>query len=137
VTDPVAFRHVTQHRGTAHRAGERCRWCSRPLPTPAATGRPRRYCRASCRQQAFLARKLAAAHGLRDDEVIVRRAELEVIQDRVALLRAALDDLDREGATGAVDAAAALSWLREHADAVAALRVEPVWGDRAPLAPGR
>ncbi|HSL59868.1 MAG TPA: hypothetical protein VK866_18610 [Acidimicrobiales bacterium] len=127
---------MTQHAGRAGGAGERCRWCSRPLPTPAATGRPRRYCRASCRQQAFLARKLAAAHGLRDDEVIVRRVELEALQDRVALLRAALDDLDREGARGGVDAGAALAWLREHADAVAALRVEPVWGERAPLVPG-
>jgi hypothetical protein len=124
---------VTEPGRAAADRGGWCRWCSRPLPPPAATGRPRRFCRASCRQQAFLARKLAAAHGLGDDEVIVRRDELEALQDRVALLRAALADLARERRGGEVDAAVGLAWLTEHAEAVAALRVEPVWGARTRL----
>lgn len=66
----------------------------------------------------------------------MRRDELEALQDRVALLRAALDDLERERRRGDVDAAAGLAWLAEHAAAVAALRVEPVWGERARLADG-
>lgn len=66
----------------------------------------------------------------------MRRAELEALQDQVALLRAALDDLERERRRGGVDAVAGLAWLTEHAEGVAALRVEPVWGERARLAPG-
>ena len=39
-------------------------------------GRPRRYCRPGCRQQAHLARKLAVGHQLADGEVVVRREDL-------------------------------------------------------------
>ncbi len=35
----------------------RCSWCRRLLPPAAPTGRPRRYCRRSCRQRAFEARR--------------------------------------------------------------------------------
>jgi hypothetical protein len=101
----------------------------------AGPGRPREYCRQGCRQQAFLARKLAAAHGLADDEVIVARGELEVLQDRLALLRYAIGDIEREEATGGgpVDPRAAYDWLIDHAREVVALRIEPAWGERSRL----
>ncbi|MFP4512380.1 MAG: hypothetical protein ACLFRV_05470 [Acidimicrobiales bacterium] len=112
-----------------------CRWCQRTLPTRSGPGRPRRYCSQSCRQQAFLARKLADAHGLGDDEVIVARADLEAVQDRVALLGQAIDDIERDRRQGGGDDAEAYTWLLEHAREVANTRIEPAWTDRSELTP--
>jgi hypothetical protein len=44
-------------------------------------GRPRRYCRASCRQRDYEARQRAHAHGLDDSEIIVARRELDELHD--------------------------------------------------------
>ena len=68
---------------TELQAEERCRWCGRRLPDREGPGRPRRYCKAGCRQQAHLARKLAASHGLGDDDVIIDRQRLEELQGQV------------------------------------------------------
>ncbi len=105
----------------------RCRWCGRPLPTPAATGRPRRYCRAGCRQQAHLARKFALAHGLGDDDVIIGRQQLEELQGAIYCLQAAIEDVDADltGSPSAADERAALRWLLENARPVAELWIEP------------
>lgn len=86
------------------------------------------YCRQSCRQQAYLARKLAAAHALGDNEVVVRRSELEDLQDRVYALQAALEDVatDLESARTVADVRSALSWLVSQAEPVAALWITPV-----------
>jgi hypothetical protein len=97
------------------------------LPTPAATGRPRRYCRAGCRQQAHLARRFAAAHGLGDDDVIVGRAELEELQGLVYCLQAAIEDVDADlqGDASPREVHEALTWLLDNARPVAALWIEP------------
>ncbi len=107
--------------------GERCRWCGRPLPTPAATGRPRRYCRAGCRQQAHLARKFAHAHGLSDDEVVVDRQQFEQLGDLVYLLEAAIEDVEADltGSPSAREVRSALDWLLDNARPVVQFRVEP------------
>lgn len=110
-----------------------CRWCQRPLPVRAGPGRPRQYCRQSCRQQAYLARKLAEAHGLGDDEMIVARDDLEAIQDRVALLAQAIDDLERDRRQGGGSDVEAYRWLLDHAREVASVRLEPVWSEGARL----
>ncbi len=91
-------------------------------------GRPRQYCRQGCRQQAYLARKLAAAHTLGADEVVVRQADLEELQDRVYALQAALEDVanDLADAAGADDVRRALDWLVSQAVPVVALRLTPV-----------
>lgn len=111
--------------------GERCRWCGRPMPTPAATGRPRRYCRQGCRQQAHIARKLAHSHGLGDDDVIVGREQLEELQGLLYCLQAAIEDVDadldgtgRSGPTPA-EVRTALDWLLDNARPLAAVWVEP------------
>lgn len=107
---------------------ERCRWCGRRLPDPARTGRPRRYCRAGCRQQAHLARKLAAAHGLSDGDVIVDRDRLEELQGALYCLQAAIEDVDRDLAVGrptAAEVREALEWLLVNARPAAACWVEP------------
>ena len=108
-------------------AAERCRWCGRPLPERARTGRPRRFCRPGCRQQAHLARKLAAAHGLGDGDVIVERNRLEAMHDAQYLLQAAIEDVEHDLAAKptAKEVRSALDWLLENAREAATARVEP------------
>ena len=61
----------------AERTGAALPWCGRPFePTPGA-GRPRQYCKRSCRQRDYEARRRAAELGLGEDELIVTRQELE------------------------------------------------------------
>ena len=100
-------------------------------------GRPRRYCRQGCRQQAHLARKLAAAHGLGDDDVIISRPTLDELQSRLYCLQAALEDVDRDLtvlAKAKVDDARELrqilTWLIENAAPAAELWIEPRTADQ-------
>ena len=90
-------------------------------------GRPREFCRDGCRQQAYLARKLAQSHGLGDDDLVVSRTTLEEFQSRLYCLQAALEDIGRdlERSAEPADIAEALAWLRENAEPVAALWIEP------------
>jgi hypothetical protein len=106
---------------------QRCRWCGRPFRNAPGRGRPRLYCRAGCRQQAFLARKLAAAHGLGDDDVIVSRPEVEALQSHLYCLQAALEDVDRDlaAATEAVEVREALDWLLENCAPLRSFWIEP------------
>lgn len=110
--------------------GERCRWCGRPLPDRARTGRPRTYCRQGCRQQAHLARKFASAHGLGDDDVIIGRRQLEELQGALYCLQAAIEDVDADVADdpSAREVRSALDWLLDNARPVAALWIEPKAG---------
>jgi hypothetical protein len=77
-----------------------------------------------------MARKLAAAHGLGDDDLIVSRAQLEELQSRVYCLQAALEDIERDLAVSSdpVDVLDALKWLQENAGPVADLWIEPRTG---------
>src|SRR3954453_8203970 len=90
----------------------RCRWCGREFVLSAGPGRPRRYCRQGCRQQAHMARKLAGLHGLGDDDLIVSRCQVEELQSRLYCLQAALEDIDRDLAAsdGPDDQREALAW---------------------------
>ncbi|MEZ5178941.1 MAG: hypothetical protein R2746_11900, partial [Acidimicrobiales bacterium] len=95
---------------------------------PARTGRPRRYCRAGCRQQAHLARKLAASHGLSDADVIVDRVKLEELQGVLYCLQAAIEDVDRDLSSGTptpAEVQEALDWLLTNARPAADCWVEP------------
>ncbi|MBU6328366.1 MAG: hypothetical protein KGR18_00255 [Acidobacteria bacterium] len=96
-------------------------------------GRPRQFCRDGCRQQAYLARRLAAAHGLGDDELVVAREALEELQSRLYCLQAALEDISRDLARSSEpeDVAEALAWLRENAEPVASMWIEPRTGERS------
>lgn len=108
---------------------ERCRWCGRRLPERDGPGRPRRYCRAGCRQAAHLARKFAAAHGLGDDDVIVDRAKLEDLQGLLYCLQAAIEDVDRDlagpGTVSAREVREALDWLLDNARPLTDAWIEP------------
>jgi hypothetical protein len=74
-----------------------------------------------------MARKLAALHGLGDDDLIVSRADLEELQGRLYCLQAALEDVARDLAAsdGPDDVAEAFAWLRENAEPVASCWIEP------------
>lgn len=106
---------------------QRCRWCGRRFVIAAGPGRPRQFCRPGCRQQAHIARKLAAAHGLGDDDVIVDRVVLEELQSALYCLQAAIQDVDQDlqHAEGPDDVQAALRWLLENARPLAATWIEP------------
>jgi hypothetical protein len=112
---------------TELRSKEHCRWCGRPFTRRGGRGRPRVYCRQGCRQAAHLARKLAAAHGLGDDDVIVSRELLEDLQGRLYCLQASIEDVDRDlaGADDAGEVRAALRWLLENARPLAEVWIEP------------
>ncbi len=77
-----------------------------------------------------MARKLAAGHGLGDDDLIVSRTQLEELQSRVYCLQAALEDVERDLAQSNEprDVQDALDWLRENAVPVAELWIEPRTG---------
>ena len=97
--------------------GGKCRWCSRPLPPPAATGRPRRYCRPTCRQRDFEARQRAAEVGLTESELVLTRHELDALHDQLYVLEAAIEDVERDlaGSPSKQDYADAVRWLLQAA----------------------
>lgn len=80
-------------------AGERpvgrCAWCRRVLPAQR-TGRPRQYCSQACRQWHWVGRQRAAELSLREDELIVARAELDALHDELYVLARAVDDIGRQ-----------------------------------------
>lgn len=82
-------------RTSPHVAGEvrRCGWCRRVLAQQGSVGRPRLYCMQACRQRAYEQRAATATAGLPDDVVLVSRAELDGLQDRLYQLRCALEDV--------------------------------------------
>ena len=84
---------MTKHgRGDDSAASPPCEWCGRPLPAPARTGRPRTYCRQSCRQFAYESRRRGEALALGPDDVVVSRDALDALRDDVYVLSCALDD---------------------------------------------
>jgi hypothetical protein len=92
-----------------------CRWCRRPVEQ-SGRGRPRLYCKRSCRQRDFESRTKSSAHGLDEQQIIVARAELDELRDRLYVLQCALDDVDRDFPDGFQaatkhDLAEAVGWL--------------------------
>lgn len=72
----------------ASREARRCAWCARPLPGPARTGRPRTYCRRSCRQRAFEARQRLGELSWGEDRL---RELLERLDDQYVVLASVRD----------------------------------------------
>jgi hypothetical protein len=111
---------VTQKSPGRRPPGEpvrRCRWCQAPLPAQEGPGRPRAYCRQSCRQRDYEARQRAVERGLDEGEIIVTRARLDELNDRLWVLSCAINDVDGDvaRAEASSDFAAALAWLLEAA----------------------
>ena len=74
-------------------AERRCGWCRRVLPQAGSVGRPRMYCGQACRQRAYEQRNATARAGVPGDVVLVTRAELDGLQDRLYQLRCAIEDV--------------------------------------------
>jgi len=112
-------------------AVRRCRWCARPFTVVPGPGRPRRYCRRSCRQRDYEARRQAADLGLGDTRLVVVRAEMDALRDRLYELEAAIEDVDHDLAAttpGEDDYREALDWVLRAARPLTRLR----FGDTAP-----
>lgn len=91
----------------------RCRWCGRDIERSVGPGRPKQFCRASCRQAHYVARQRRAELGLSESELLITRAALDDLQDRLYVLETAVEDVERDlaGAEGEQDLRDALEWL--------------------------
>jgi hypothetical protein len=64
------------------------------LSETVGAGRPRLYCKQACRQRDYEARRRAADLGLGEHELVVTRAELEAIRDRLFVLERTVEDAE-------------------------------------------
>jgi len=81
----------------------RCRWCGRLYEAPAGPRRPRLYCRRSCRQRDYEARRRAGELGLGEDELIMSRQELNELRDRLFELAETVKDVEHDLTDDAAD----------------------------------
>jgi hypothetical protein len=72
-----------------------CGWCGGEL-VQQRLGRKRRFCRDAHRQRAYEARRLGWRMGLDSGEAIVSARRLEDLGDRLTVLEAALEDVERD-----------------------------------------
>lgn len=74
----------------------RCAWCARRLPAPAATGRPRTYCRRSCRQRAFEARQRTEEITWGDDRLKDAVARMDDLHVALTSIGDVVDEMTRD-----------------------------------------
>ena len=106
---------------------DRCRWCGRRFERDSGPGRPRTFCRRSCRQRDYEARARAKELGLGDAELVVARQRLDELHDGIAMLEAAIEDVERdisEAPDDPAELARALQWLLSAARPLANLRLD-------------
>lgn len=93
----------------------------------AGPGRPREYCRRSCRQRDYEARRQSADLGLGEAHLVVARADLDALHDRLYALEAAIEDAERDLAAvdqpAADDYREALDWVLAAARQLTSLRL--------------
>jgi hypothetical protein len=91
----------------------RCRWCGRGFEVLAGPGRPKQFCRQGCRQADYIARQRNAELGISEAELVVTRAALDDLRDRLYVLEAAVEDVDRDLAASSTkqDLRDAVDWL--------------------------
>ena len=82
---------------------DRCAWCGRGFERTAGAGRPRRYCKRSCRQRDYEARRRASERGLDEDELIISRTELNELRDRLFVLSETVKDVEADLTDDAAD----------------------------------
>jgi hypothetical protein len=80
-------------------------------------GRPRQFCTQACRQKDYIARLRAQDAGLSEAELIVTREELDTLHDRLYILEAAIEDVDRDLTRSSTkqEYVEALEWLLDAA----------------------
>lgn len=84
----------SQETRTAHRrrAPKMCAWCGQQLGQ-VATGRPRKYCGAACRQRAYEQRQQLKGTGAPADAVIMSAETARKFHDELFELRCAAEDV--------------------------------------------
>lgn len=97
LVDPSRFVTVTKLRsGVEVPVVRRCAWCARRLPAPARTGRPRAYCRRSCRQRAFEARQRNDDLAWGDDRLKDATARMDDLHVTLAGIGDLVDEMLRD-----------------------------------------
>lgn len=103
----------------------RCRWCGRPITVERRAGRPREFCKPSCRQLDYEARRRAREVGLSESELVMTRRELDELRDALYVVEAAAEDVERDLAEAGDDpeeVRRALAWLLDAVRPLLALR---------------
>ena len=73
-----------------------CEHCGRSFAVSGSPGRPRKYCRRSCRQRAFEARQHSDDLEWGADRLVRLSSELAALEDRVEAVRDVLVELHRD-----------------------------------------
>ena len=82
--------------GSGAEESARCGWCRRPIDQTVGRGRPKKFCKQSCRQRDYESRERSKAHGLADGELIMTRSELDAMRDNAYVLACAVRDVERD-----------------------------------------
>ena len=81
---------------TSELADARCTYCHRPMEAASGVGRPRRYCRRSCRQRAFERRRRDRELAWGEDRVLELVHRHEQLSDRVAMVEDVVNELRQD-----------------------------------------
>ena len=102
---------------TKYPTGPKCRWCGRKLAKGEGPGRPRQFCTQACRQKDYIARLRAQEAGLTEAELVVTREELDLLHDKLYVLEAAIEDVERDLTSSSTkqEYVEALEWLLDAA----------------------
>lgn len=97
----------------ANTVERRCRWCARRFTATIGPGRPREFCRRSCRQRDYEARHRAQEVGLSEHELVLTRQAMDELRDRLYVLECAVEDVERDlsGAPTRAEYQEAVDWL--------------------------
>lgn len=76
--------------------GRSCAWCRRPVPTGPDVGRPRLYCRRSCRQRAYEARRRVTELTWGEEQVGELRRRIDDVHVGVESLADVVDEFDSD-----------------------------------------
>lgn len=87
------------------------------MPERTGPGRPREFCGGSCRQQDYLRRQRAQEAGLAEHELVITREELDDLHDKLYVLEAAVEDVERDlaGTPTPAEYREAVNWLLDAA----------------------
>jgi hypothetical protein len=66
------------------------------LPDRQGPGRPQVFCRQACRQASYVAGRRRDELGLSESELVVARHELDDLRDKLYVLEAAIEDVERD-----------------------------------------
>ena len=110
--------------GDPTQAVAKCLWCRVSLPKATGAGRPRRFCSPACKQWDWVTRQRSRELNLSENELVITRAYLDDLRDRIYVLACAIedveDDLRPDVDPTTRDYRSALAWILEAARPVVA-----------------